>query len=160
MVAGTYTKVPIRTKPSYLALHPRTIEKTFTDTVIDLKEIVVLDGIDILSDQSGFRVGSHDLHGQLPEILIRDSGNTFQDKEYLNRQACKLIAIVGLRKQMRRWLRGARFLAPTTVDIQAIVGFRVGVWTWMAEGNDFITACHHPYEQVDQRDLRLVRPRL
>jgi hypothetical protein len=48
--------VPIRTKPSYVVLHPGTIEKTFTDAVIGLKEVVVLDGIDILSDQSGISV--------------------------------------------------------------------------------------------------------
>jgi hypothetical protein len=34
-----------RIKPSYLALHPAAIEKTFTDAVIDLKEVLVLDGI-------------------------------------------------------------------------------------------------------------------
>jgi hypothetical protein len=36
---------PLRIKTSYLALHPATIEKTFTDAVMDLKEVLVLDGI-------------------------------------------------------------------------------------------------------------------
>jgi len=49
-----------RTEPCRLALHPVTIEKVFTDCVMDLKRILVLDGIDILPD--GFRIGCHDLH--------------------------------------------------------------------------------------------------
>ena len=148
MANCTDLKIQIRNKPSYVALYPGTIEKTFTDAVIDLKEIVVLDGIDILSDQSGFRIRSHDLHGQLPEIVIKDSGNTFPDKEDLAGEACKLIAIVGLRKQMRRWMRGGRFLRPTKMDDQAVVGFRVEPWTWMAEGKDFLVAYHALHKRV------------
>jgi hypothetical protein len=101
--------------------------------VLDLKEIVVLDGIDILPDQSGFRIRSHDLHGQLSEIVIQDSGNTFLDKEDLAREACKLIAIVGLRDEMRRSMRGGKFLRPTKMGDRATVGFKVGRWSWLAE---------------------------
>jgi len=110
MANCTDLKIQIRNKPSYVALYPGTIEKTFTDAVIDLKGVIVLDGIDILPDESGFRVRSHDFHGQLPEIVIHDSGNTMEDKESLSREACKLIAIVGLRKEMRRLMRGGKFL--------------------------------------------------
>jgi hypothetical protein len=81
----------------WLRLRLPEIENVFIQAVIDLKEVIVLDGGDILPDNSGFRVYSHDLRGQLPEIVIQDSGNTFQDKENLAREACKLIAIVGLR---------------------------------------------------------------
>ena len=116
--------------------------------MIDLKEIVVLDGIDILPDDCGFRVRSHDLHGQLPEIVIRDSANKFQDKERLNVAACKLIAIVKVRQRMRRWMRGGRFLLPTKMGDQAMVGFRVGVWTWLVEGEDFLTAYLELHEKV------------
>jgi hypothetical protein len=45
-----------------LSLEPRAIEKIATQCVMDIKLILVLDGIDILPD--GFRVSSHDLHGQ------------------------------------------------------------------------------------------------
>ena len=54
-------------KPNSLALRPGSIEKVFTDCVMDLGRIVVLDSIDILPD--GFRVSCHDLYGQLPEIV-------------------------------------------------------------------------------------------
>jgi len=42
MANCTDLKIQVRNKPSYVALYPGTIEKTFTDAVIDLKEIVVL----------------------------------------------------------------------------------------------------------------------
>ena len=76
---------------------------------------VYLDGIDILPDRSGFRVQSHDLHGPLPEIVVQDRGDTFLDKDRLSNQACKLVAIVRLRNQMTRRLRGGKFLPPTIV---------------------------------------------
>ena len=104
--------LPPRIKARHLALHPATIEKTFTDAVMDLKEVIVLDGIDILPDKSGFRVRCHDLHGLLPEIVVKDSGDTFQDKDRLGNQACKLIAIVRLRDEMARFLPGCKLLRP------------------------------------------------
>ncbi len=61
------TKPTAGRKPRYVTLRPGTIEKVFTDCVMDLKKVVVLDGIDILPD--GFRVRRHDLHGPLPERL-------------------------------------------------------------------------------------------
>lgn len=75
---------PPRIKDRSLTLHPATIEKTFTDCVMDLKEVIVLDGIDILADSTGFRVRSHDLHSPLPEIVVKDSGDTFLDKDRRN----------------------------------------------------------------------------
>jgi len=140
--------LPPRTKARYRALHPITIEKTFTNRVMDLKEVIVLDGIDILPDSSGFRVRSHDLHGPLPEIVVKDSGDTIQDKDRLGNQACKLIAIVKLRDQMARWLRSGKFLPPTTVGDHATVAFKVGPRTWLAEGEDFLTAYHELHKQV------------
>ncbi len=95
-------------KPRPVALRPLTIEKVFTDCVMDLKEIVVLDGIDILPD--GFRVRGHDLHGPLPEIVIKNSSDTFVDKDRLGIAACRLISIVGLREEMIRCVPGGRFL--------------------------------------------------
>ncbi len=131
-----------------LALRPETIEKTFTDALMDLKEVIVLDGIDILNDNSGFRVRSHDLYGPLPEIVMEDSGDTFLDKDWLGREACKLVAIVRLRDQMRRWMRGGKFLPPTKVGEQASVGFKVGPRTWLAEGEDLLAAYHKLHRQV------------
>ena len=110
--------------------------------MMDLKEVIVLDCIDILPDKTGFRVRSHDLHGPLPEIMIADSGDTFADKEWLGREACKLVAIVRMRDQMRRWLNGGKFLPPTRVGDNVAVGFRVGRRVWLAEGEDFLAAYH------------------
>jgi hypothetical protein len=100
---------------TFLSLKPRQIEKVFTDCVMDLKQILVLDGIDILPD--GFRVHSHDLHGQLPEILMKNSGDTLQDKDRLGHEACKLIAIVKLRDEMVRFLPGCKLLPPTSMGM-------------------------------------------
>jgi len=139
---------PPRPKLRYLALHPATIEKTFTDSVMDLKEIIVLDGIDILPDSTGFRVRCHDFNGQLPELIVRDSGDAFQDKDRLGREACKLVAIARLRDRMTHWLPGGKLLPPTKVETRATVGFKVWPKTWIAEGDDFITVYHKLYEQV------------
>lgn len=137
-----------RIHSGHLALHPVTIERTFTDCIMDLSELIVLDGIDILPDSTGFRVRSHDLHGPLPEIVIQDSGDTLQDKDQLGRETCKLVVIVRLRDQMRRWLNGGRFLPLTRVGDNATVGFKVGRKTWLAEGVDFLAAYHELHRQV------------
>jgi hypothetical protein len=102
---------PIEIRPNNMALRPGAIEKVFTDCVMDLKQILVIDGIDILAD--GFRVRSHDLHGQLPEIVMKNSGDTFRDKDRLGNEVCKLIAIVKLRDGMVRFLPGCKLLPPT-----------------------------------------------
>jgi len=141
------TKPATRLKPRPLVLHPATIEKVFTDCVW-IKEVVVLDGTDILPDESGFRIRCHDLHGPLPEIVAKDSGDTFQDKDRLSKEACKLIAIVGLREGMIRCMAGGRFLPPTIMDGRAIVGMMKGRKTWMAEGKDFSAAYHELHEKV------------
>jgi hypothetical protein len=139
---------PPRLKAKYLALHPATIEKTFTDCLMDLKEVIVLACIDILPGNSGFRVRSNDLHGPLPEIAVKDSGDTFQDKDRLGREACKLAAIVRLRAQMARWLAGGKCLPPTTISGNATVGFQSGRKTLMDEGEDLLSAYRSLHEQV------------
>jgi hypothetical protein len=140
--------LPPRLKTSYLTLRPKTIEKVFADCVMDLKEVIVLDSIDILSDSTGFRIRCHDLYGPLPEILVKDSGNSLQDKDQIANQACKLVSIVRLRNQMTRWLAGGKFLPPTKMDSRAMVGFRAGSKTWLAEGKDSLAAYHELHRQV------------
>jgi hypothetical protein len=140
--------MPPRIRVTHLALHPVTIEKTFADCILDLSEVIVLDGIDILPDKSRFRVRSHDLHGQLPEIVIQDSGDRLVDKDRLGSETCKLVAIVRLQDQMRRWFRGGKFLPPTKVGDQAMVGFKLGRKAWVAEGEDLLAAYHALHSQV------------
>jgi hypothetical protein len=84
----------------------------------------------------------------LSEIVIQDSGDTYQDKDQLGREACKLVAIVRLRDQMRRWLRGGKFLPPTRVGDHVAVGFKLGRKAWLAEGKDFLAAYHELHKQV------------
>jgi len=64
---------------------------------MDLRQILVIDGIDILPD--GFRIRCHDLHGQLPETVMKNGADTFQDKDLLGNEVCKLIAMVKLRDE-------------------------------------------------------------
>lgn len=141
-------KLPPRNRARHLALHPVSIEKTFTDCVMDLKEVIVIDGIDILPDGSGFRVRCHDLHGRLPKILVKDSGDTFQDKNRLGNRACWLVAIVKLRDEIVRFLPGSKLLPPTSIGGKAIAGLKVGPRTWLVEGEDFLAAYHELQRQV------------
>lgn len=107
-----------------------------------------MDGIAILPDNSGFRVRSHDLLGPLPEIVVKDSGDTFQDKDRLGNQACKLVAVVRLRGEMVRLLPGSKLLPPTSMDGKAVVGLKAGPRSWLAEGEDFLAAYHELHKEV------------
>ena len=129
-----------RTEPCRLALHPVTIERVFTDCVMDLHRIVVLDGIDILPDD--LRIHCHDLHGALPELVMKNSGDTFRDKDRLAIDACRLIAMVKLRDRMTRFLPGCKFLAPTLMDGKAVVGLQAEPLTRITEGADYLAAYH------------------
>ena len=131
--------------PNYLSLRPASIEKVFTDCVMDLKRILVLDDIDILPD--GFRIRSHDFHGQFPEIPMKNSGDTFQDKDRLGNEVCKLLAIVRLRDEMVRLLPG-KLLPPTRIDCKAVVGLQAPPKTWIIEGRNFLEAYHELHSQA------------
>ena len=130
----------------YSKLQSPEIERIFFQTVLDLKQILVLDRIDFLPQ--GYRMHCHDLYGPLPEILINHSGDTFLDKERLGYQVCKLTAIAKLRESMRRCLPGGKFLLPTRMDSRVIVGFRVGPKACLAEGDDFIQAYQNLHEEI------------
>ena len=122
------------------------IERIFVQTIIDLKQIVVLDGIAF--HDTGFCISCHDLYGPLPEIVIQDSGNTFRDKDQLENEVCKLTAITRIRDRICRWLPGGTFLLPTRLDSRVIVGYRVGSKTWIADQEDTVKAYHALDEQV------------
>jgi hypothetical protein len=108
--------------------------------------VLVLDCIDILPE--GFQFKSHDLYGLLPELLFRNSVNTFRDNDRLGNKACKLIAIVKLRDEMVRLSPGGKLLLPTSMDGKAIVGFQAKPLTWIAEGRDFLAAYHELRRRV------------
>jgi hypothetical protein len=130
----------------YNTLRPNQIETVFFLTVLDLKQILVLDDIDIVP--VGFRIRCHDLNGPLPELWRDNTGNTFEDKDWLGIQVCKLIAMTKIRARICRGIVGGEFLEPTRLDQQAIVGFRGGRKTWIAEGKNFIEAYHRLNDQV------------
>jgi len=124
---------------------------------MDLRRIVVLDGIDILPD--GFRIRSHDLHGHLPELAMMNRGDTLQDKDRLGNEVCKLLAIVRLRDEMVRLLPGSKFLPPTRLDGKArctrltaygkaIVGLQARPKTWIVDGASFLEGYHELHWQV------------
>jgi hypothetical protein len=127
-------------------LRPGTIEKVFTDCAIDLKQILVLDGIDILLDS--FRIRCHDMHGQLPALVIKKSGDTLQDKDRLSNETCKLVAMVRLRDEIIRCLPGSKFLPPTIVEDKAIVGLQAKPRTWIVEGESFLDGYHKLHKQI------------
>ncbi len=77
--------------------HPG-LERQFALPAVELKEIVTLDGIDLLPEQSAIKVGSHDLHGPLPEIVVQvDVADRLSALDLLGREAVKLCAISRLR---------------------------------------------------------------
>jgi hypothetical protein len=123
-------------------------EKVFVQVALDLKAILVLDGVDTLRDNTGFGVRCHDLDGPLPEIVIQNSRNTFVDKDAPGREACKLVVIVRLRDKLVRCLSGGELLPPTSTDDKAIVGLKVASRTWLAEGEDYMAAYRELYKQV------------
>ena len=137
---------PTEAKPDGLVLSRRAIEKVFTDCVMDLKRILVLDGIDILPD--GFRVRCHDLYGPLPEIAINSSGDTFNDKDRLSTEVCKIIVMVKLRDEMVCFLPECELLPPTSTDGKVIVGLQAAPRTWIIEGKGFLSAYHKLHRQV------------
>jgi hypothetical protein len=140
------TDQPIAAIQAHMILHPSTIKKVFTDCIKDLHQIIVLDGIDIHPD--GFAIQSCDICGQLPAIAMKNSGDTFQDKDRLANEVCKIIAIVRLREEMVRFLPSCMLLPPTTLDGNAIVGLQAKPMTWLAEGRGFLDAYHDLHRQV------------
>jgi hypothetical protein len=94
-----------------------------------------------------FRSRSHDLHGQLPMISMKNNGDPFRDKDRLGNEVCTLIAIVKLRDEMTRFLSVARML-PMRIDGTVIVGLQAEPRTWIGEGGDFHAAYHDLHRQV------------
>ena len=55
-------------------LRPEKIEKEFVQVAIDLKDVIVLDGVELLP-ANRFLIRSHDLYGPLPAIKIKDNSD-------------------------------------------------------------------------------------
>jgi hypothetical protein len=74
----------------------------------------------------------------LPTLVIKNSGNTIQDKDRLSNETCKMAAMARLRDEIICCLPGAEFLPPTIVDNKAIVGLKAKPKTWIEEGKTFL----------------------
>jgi hypothetical protein len=94
---------------NYLKLRPREVEKVFVQAVFDLKEILVLDGIDQLTNPPGFRIRSHDLYDPLPDFQVEDTGDRYPVLENIGRETAKLIAMVRVRKDLLKCFEDTNF---------------------------------------------------
>lgn len=104
---------PVR---DYTRLRVPQIEKIFVQTVIDLKQIIVLDGVDIQPDGSGFCVRCYDLRGPLPDTVIEDTRNGYLVLNHIIREAAKRISMARIRHELAEMFPSCEFLLPTTRD--------------------------------------------
>ncbi|HYK91918.1 MAG TPA: hypothetical protein VE398_24340 [Acidobacteriota bacterium] len=117
------------------------IEKAFAQLVTDLKESLVLDGIDAFDKRSGFRIRCHDLYGPLPDAIIEGTGEEYPVLDHVVREAAKLIAIARARREIADLFpAGAEFMLPTLVDNGALAGIRWESKIFLAEGGTHLEA--------------------
>ncbi len=116
------------------------VERAFTQVVIDLKEILVLDGIDTLDTPPGFRIRCHDLYGPLPETVIVDSGDRYSSLDCVIREAAKRVAMARIRQELVGVLPMSEFLLPTSTGSGVLVGIRTKNKTLLTEGPTFSEA--------------------
>ena len=128
---------------SKLWLRLREVENAFLQVAIDVKEILVLDGVDQADHPRRFRIRCHDLHGPLPDAVVEDTGERYPVLEHITREAAKRTAAARIRHQLAEMLPGCEFLLPTPTEKGALVGIRFGENTVIAEGPTFWEAYHH-----------------
>jgi hypothetical protein len=124
------------------------VERAFMQVVIDLKEILVLDGIDVLDSPSGFRIRCHDLYGPLPDTVIEDTGDRYTVLDSVIREAAKRIAMARIRQELMGVLPGSEFLPPTSTDGGVLVGIRTKGKTILTEGPTFWDAYHELWRKA------------
>ncbi len=106
----------------WFRLNRREFDRHFALPAVELKEVVILDDMELLPEQSSIKVRSHDLHGPLPEIAIQvDSADRLGAFDRLGREAVKLCAISRLRRELEEAFSGSTFLPPTTLDGKWVV---------------------------------------
>ena len=121
---------------------------------VELKEIVALDGIELLTEQSSIKVRSHDLHGPLPEVVVPlDAADRLGAFDRLGREAVKLCTISRLRRELEEAFSGTSFLPPTRLDGKCVAGRHRHGRTMLAEGEDFVKAYHRLWRHAVRRFL-------
>ena len=128
---------------SRLWLRLREVEHAFLQVAADVKEILMLDGIDQADNPRRFRIRSHDLHGPLPDAVVEDTGERYPVLDHISREAAKRTAAARIRHKLAEMNPGCEFLLPTSTDKGMLVGIRFGEKTVIAEGPTFWEAYHN-----------------
>jgi hypothetical protein len=102
-------EAPVASRRTQVHLHTAEIEREFIQTAVDLKTVVVLDGVDVIPGRRGFRIRSHDLFGSLPTITVIERADSQATRRNLRHEACKVMAIVHIRGELSRLLPGLKF---------------------------------------------------
>ncbi len=135
-------------------LNRREFERQFALPAVELKEVIALDGIEVLPEESSLRIRSHDLHGPLPEIIIHvDTADRLGVFDRLGREAVKLCVVSRLRREPEEAFSGATFLPPTTLDSKCVAGIQWHGRTVLAEAGDFMEAYHRLWRKAVRRFL-------
>ena len=109
----------------WFQLNAREFERQFALPAVQLKEVIALDDMELLPEQSSIRVSSHDLHGPLPQITFKvDPADWLGAFDLLGREAVKLCAISRLRRELDEAFSGAALLPPTTLDSKCVAGLQ------------------------------------
>lgn len=136
----------------WFLLNRREVEKQFFLPAGDLKEVVILDGLDLLPDESSLRIRGHDLHGPLPEIILPiDFSGRYETFERLRREAVKLCTVVRFRRELADTFAGAFFLPPTRVGSRCVAGIQWKGRTVLVESRNFMDAHHRLWKEAVRR---------
>lgn len=104
--------------PCWFSLNRRVLERQFALPAVELTEIIALDRIDLLPEQSSLRIRSHDLHGPLPEITLGvDVGDRLETFDLPSREAAKLCAMARIRQELAEALPGLWILLIRTLRV-------------------------------------------
>ncbi len=134
-------------------LQTHEIERAFAKVVIDFKEILVLDGIDIFDTPPAFRIRCHDLHGPLPVPAIEDTGDRYPVLDRIIGEAAKAIAVARVRREIADLFPAdAEFMLPTSTESGSVVGIRWESRIYLAEGPSLLEAYRELRQKVDDLD--------
>lgn len=140
-------------KADSLALRVSEIEKAFVQVTIDLKRVLIFDGVDQLEACPELRIDSHDFHGPLPGILIHNLEDRYAILDYVTTETAKLCVISRVRSNLASMFPGCRFLLPTRTDEGSLVGMRFAGKTIFAEHENCWEAYHKLVEEAVRRIL-------
>jgi hypothetical protein len=126
----------------------RQVKEAFLRAALDLRRILVLDGIDDLNDPPCYVIHSHDLHGPLPDLVVCKSGCHPGISDWVRNGICWLSVLSGIRDEMADSLPRSEFLPPAITERGAVVGVKVGSSTFILEDKDFLTAYYRLNERA------------